>query len=275
MNLATRVPDLLRSSPGSPRRSTASGSRRSSPARRRRRPGSRPGDAILAINGHQFDVLRRPDALDDLQENVGKPVDAHGPARERHARDGQVTLRSRAEIDARRATPPAGRRRARSGISGGADGFVPVFYDTTAATCRRRSGSARSRRPTRSALILDGLGDLVGVVVNQPDGGAAGRRPDRDRDPGRRRLLAARADLHALPRGHPVGQPRPRQHPAVPAARRRADADDRPEGDLRRSRISLRAERLTYLVGFVVPVGVPRSGSPTSTSPGSSSGGPT
>jgi membrane-associated protease RseP (regulator of RpoE activity) len=64
----------------------------------------------------------------------------------------------------------------------------------------------------------------AGRIGRQPaDPGAARHRPDRHRQPGRRRLLAARAGLHAVPRRDPVGQPRPGQHPPVPATRRWPD----------------------------------------------------
>ena len=50
--------------------------------------------------------------------------------------------------------------------------------------------------------------------------------------------------------GHPVGEPRGREHPAVPAAGWRADADDHAQA-LFGARISLRAEQITYMVEFV------------------------
>ena len=41
-----------------------------------------------------------------------------------------------------------------------------------------------------------------------------------------------------------------REHPPVPAARWRPDADARDQASRRRPVVSLRAERLTYVVGF-------------------------
>ncbi len=76
-------------------------------------------------------------------------------------------------------------------------------------------------------MILDGLGQLGRLDRHEPDRRAAGRRPDRHRRPDRRRVLGSRSDLRPLRGRPPVGQPGARQHPAVPAARRRPDADDR------------------------------------------------
>ena len=66
-----------------------------------------------------------------------------------------------------------------------------------------------------------------------PDRAAAGLRPDRHRRLARGHLPGARPDPDPVRRRHPVGQPRRREHPAVPAARRRADGDAGDQAPLR------------------------------------------
>ena len=59
-----RLRDLHRRSRGSRRRSSACGSSRSSRARRRPRPGSRPGDAIVAVDGERYQFIAGTDRPD-------------------------------------------------------------------------------------------------------------------------------------------------------------------------------------------------------------------
>ena len=222
--------------------------RPSSRARPRRRPASSRATRSSPSTAQQ---LRRssagPGPRRDLRANAGQTVDLDGRA--------SPTARRRAiTVDAAHPGRDRRRRRTRTASPMGARGSDGVETGSTARTSRDLGdaiGDRRRARPCRwFGLILDGLGDLVAAFVTNPTARAAGRRPGRDRDPDRRHLLQRRPDRDAVRRGHPVGQPGAREHPAVPAARRRPDADDRPQA-IFGARISLRAERLTYLVGFV------------------------
>ena len=119
-------------------------------------------------------------------------------------------------------------------------------------------GSASTGRRARSSLILGGLGELGSAIVDEPDRAAAGRRA-RSASRSRSATCSGRPgpSCDALPRRDPVGQPRAREHPAVPAARRRPDAGDPAQGAASATGSALQAERLTYLVGFGAPVRVP------------------
>jgi regulator of sigma E protease len=129
--------------------------------------GLQPGDAILAVNGHQYEFFGDRNALDDLQENVGKPVTLTVQRANGTLESITVTLRSRAEIDASPRDPPAGRRRARSASAAARTASCRCSTETTAGTCRGRRIAAQQTTHW-FGLILAGLGDLVGGFVSNP-----------------------------------------------------------------------------------------------------------
>ena len=164
----------------------------------------------------QFDQFgRRTDASSSCGANAGQTVTLGVSPRRRDERDRDrhaARRRSRDRRDAR-----------------GARDHEPARPSTRSDFTRADRGRASAigaDRTTRSRLILGGLGQIGNSIVDEPDRGAAGVRPHRDRvqigdvfwRPGRSSRSTSR---------DPVGQPRPREHPAVPAARRRPDADDR------------------------------------------------
>ena len=154
-------------------------SARSSRTRPPRRPASSAATTSSTLDGVPFDGFEDPACR--------RPPRARRP-------DGRARRRPRrrARRD-RSARPSAGRgdhadeRRARDRPSDAAIKLRPRLAGTPRSAWRRRG---RSRR---CALISDGLGKLGRLIVNRPDRGATGLRSDRDRDPGRRRLLAAGA----------------------------------------------------------------------------------
>ena len=186
------------------------------------RPASSVGDRIASpING-----TRRSTAFDD--PGGQRPSTRCAPSRPDGRRSASSAPTARRGRLGRRSARPSDDRPPTSGALG--------IESLRGATDRRLRPARRRRARPRSAVAQ--TGEALDAHLERPrparrldrqpsDRGAAGRRPGRHRQPGRRRLLAARAGLHAVPRRAPVGQPRPRQHPAVPAARRRPDAGPR------------------------------------------------
>ena len=130
--------------------------------------GLQPGDAILAVNGHQYEFFGDRNALDDLQENVGKPVTLTVQRANGTLETITVTLRSRAEIDASPRDDAGRPTKGPLGISGGAEGFAPVFYGNFSRDLPAAVGIAAQQTTHWFGLILAGLGDLVGGFVNNP-----------------------------------------------------------------------------------------------------------
>ena len=253
---------------------SASGSPRSSRTRRRRRPGSSRATRSSRSTATSTSSSATGTSSTTSGTNVGKTGHARrSSAPNGDARDVTVTLRSRAEIDASPRDAPAG--------------------DEGPARHQRRRGRLRAgvlrRLQPRPAGRDRGRRAADGPLVR-----ADPRRPRRPRrrlrraTRRRRRRSPARSASRprsatsswqrgrpdALRRGDPVGQPRPREHPAVPAARRRPDADDRPEVALRRpDQPPRRAADLPRRVR--VPVRVPDLGHRLRHRPDSSSGSPT
>ena len=149
----------------------------------------------------------------------------------------------------------------------GIRGAQLVFTGSTAgATSSRRSAPAPRGPSPRSRSSSTASADLLASIVANPAQAPPVAGPVGIAVAGGRRLLAARTDLHPLPGRAALGEPGPRQHPALPAARRRPDARPPPQGRLRAAAgaagggvrvngpsaaTTLSVERLTYLVGFV------------------------
>ena len=201
----------------------ASGSRRSSRARRRRPPASQPGDAILARR-------RRASTSSSASGDVldGPPG---ARRRDRHARPSQHADGTRRRPSRSRSGRRRERRRGRERRRDGPLGITAASRAsrrastarTSAATCRARSASASSETVRWFGLILAGLGDLVGGFVTNPTAPPPVAGPVGIATQIGDIFFGAGPDPDALRRRHPVGQPGPREQPAVPAARRRPD----------------------------------------------------
>ena len=159
MNLAARVRDLHRASPGSAtpvvgvtlRRRPA---RVAGGGRRPRSRATRSSRSTAAVTTFFGDV--RPSST-DLRGR--RRPDGH--ARRRQHADG--TSGDGDGHAPRRAEPRSTTRRRARSASRRATAVVAVFDGTYHhATCRRRSPSARSETVAAFGLILGGLGDLVG-----------------------------------------------------------------------------------------------------------------
>ena len=187
--------------------------------------GLQAGDAIVAVDGERYQFIAGTTALTGLRDRAGETVVLTIDDRAGARRDVAVTLRSEAEINAEQGA---------LGISGATKPFEAYFRASTRQHDLPSAVQIGVSETVRwMGLIVGGLASLVGSVVADPDGAATRRRPGRHRHADRRHPLEQRPDHDALRRGHPVGQPRRREHPAVPAARWRPDADDHAQAALR------------------------------------------
>ena len=182
--------------------------------------GLQPGDTLTSINGVQYSVFDQQLPTDDLRALAGQTVVLGILHADGTSEEVTVTLRvptSRREGGAR-ASPVSAR---------------PGRYrQLRARRGRRRRGD--SGRSTAFGMILDGLGKIGRSIVTDPTAappasgpvGIAGQLGD---------ILANLGPLYLVYMiGHAVREPGPGEHPAVPAARRRPDADAGPQGAARR-----------------------------------------
>ena len=189
----------------------APGRRRPRRASSRRRDRRRERRALEFVIGDRLRARRLRDGRPDGRHRR-RPRRRHHSRRHGHARD-------EAEIDPSRGrSASAHGGRAVSGSQLLACEAVPLGVERTVDAF---------------GLIVGGLATLVESIVTDPTAPPPVRA--RSASPSRSATssgTSGRSD--ALRGGHPVGQPRGREHPAVPAARWRADADDHAQADLRR-----------------------------------------
>ena len=205
----------------------------------RRRPGSSPAtrssrSTAQHVRGASIGMLARCDVPPSARRRDGHaqdPVDAMA-----RSSTSRSTLR------------PASRDRRQHGALGIEHRQSRDVRPTAPATAREAIQSASQRTVDASTLILGGLGDLASIVNHPTDAARPG--PGRHRAPvGDSSGSSGRCSC--CRRGRPVGQPRGRQHPAVPAARWRPDADDHAQAVLRCPAERPRRASSPTLVGFV------------------------
>jgi regulator of sigma E protease len=118
--------------------------------------GLQPGEAIVAVNGERFQVFVGKDIVDVLRENAGKTIQMTiaGPAGA--TRDVGVTLRDPSEIDANH----------------GALGIAQIEYAYDGSTTTNDLGTAVAVGAEQTirwmGLIVGGLGSLVNAIVTDP-----------------------------------------------------------------------------------------------------------
>ena len=243
MNLAARVPDLHRDRLDRRTARWRSTSARSSRVRRPRQPVSRrpTGSSRSTASNTTSSTGRRPDARSRTSgRKAGQTVTLGIMRPDGTVADVVVTLRP----------PDVAAEQGALGVVF-EDGRPVSFLDRTFT--RGPGRGPRDRGPTNRRGIRPDPRRVSASSAHRSSTTRRSRRrsPDRSASPAAgRRLLAGGHRPDAVLRGDPVGQPRAREHPAVPAARRRPDADDGRSRPSPGRRISLRAERLTYLVGF-------------------------
>jgi regulator of sigma E protease len=121
--------------------------------------GLRAGDAIISIDGVQFEFYG-DSAITALRDRPGQTVQI-GIIRADGTRDEvTATLRTQAEIDADKGA---------LGIRAGDNGFESLFYgEYTGRPLGDAAGIGASETMRWFGLILAGLGDLVGSIVSDP-----------------------------------------------------------------------------------------------------------
>ena len=122
--------------------------------------GLQPGEAITAIDGERYQFITGPSALTGLRDRAGQTVQLTLVDQAGHERVVPVTLRSAEEI-----SPQKGAL----GISGTTTPFEPYFYGQYAQndlTTAIRIGVDQTVRAL--GLIVGGLGALVSSVASDP-----------------------------------------------------------------------------------------------------------
>jgi len=128
-----------------------------------------PGETILAVNGQQFEFFESDGVLEALQSDVGKTVTLTIQRTDGRIQTAQVTLRSKAEIDAAPRDPVTGRStKGPLGISGGERGLEVVFFGTYSRDLPSAIAIGASQTTYWFGVILRGLGDLVQQVITNP-----------------------------------------------------------------------------------------------------------
>jgi Predicted membrane-associated Zn-dependent proteases 1 len=122
--------------------------------------GLRPGDAIVAVNGERYQFISGPNALTGLHDRAGETIVLTIDDPDRNRRDVTVTLRSAAEIDAQKGA---------LGISGATKPFEGYFYGEYTTNDLPTAISVGANETVRwMGLIVGGLASLVGSVVSNP-----------------------------------------------------------------------------------------------------------
>jgi len=199
--------------------------------------GIRPGESIVAINGKQFQLLRDGEILVALRQSAGQTISLTVRSADGQPRDVSVTLRQASEIDSNHGALGIGN-------------VVTQIDGTTTNALPTAIGLALQHTTRWMGLIVGGLGDLVGQVAADPTAappiegpiGIASRIGDVFFNAGPIMTLyiagilsANLAVVNILP------------FPPLDGGRMLMITLKRIFG----ARISLRAEQLTYVVGFV------------------------
>jgi len=122
--------------------------------------GLQPGDAIIGIDGQQYQFITGPNALTGLRDRAGETIvltihDAAGVPR-----DVTVTLRTKAEINDQQGA---------LGISGATKPFEGYFYGQYTTNDLPTAISIGVHETVRwMGLIVGGLASLVGSVASNP-----------------------------------------------------------------------------------------------------------
>jgi regulator of sigma E protease len=121
--------------------------------------GLQSGDAILGIDGHQFEFFGDSQVLTELRQDVGKTVTLTIERTDGRVEPVTVTLRSPDKID---------KDHGPLGISGETKPFEARFFGGTGHPLPAAIGIGASETTRWFGVILSGLGDLVGQVASNP-----------------------------------------------------------------------------------------------------------
>jgi regulator of sigma E protease len=122
--------------------------------------GLQPGEAITAIDGQRYQFITGPTALTGLRDRAGQTVQLTLVDKDNHERVVPVTLRSPEEINAQKGA---------LGISGATTPFEAYFYGQYAQNDLPSAIRIGVDQTVRwMGLIVGGLGALVSSVANDP-----------------------------------------------------------------------------------------------------------
>ena len=129
--------------------------------------GLRPGDAILAVNGHRYEFFGSDSVLTDLQGNVGRTVTLTVEHPDGRVDDVSATLRTQAEIDATNGLACEDRK-GPLGVGGCTVPFETRFYGTYSRDLPSAIRIGATQTTYWFGVVLRGLADLATQVVTNP-----------------------------------------------------------------------------------------------------------
>ena len=130
--------------------------------------GLQPGDAIIGLNGRQYEFFSPDNVLEDLQANVGQTVTLNVERASGVVDSVQATLRTQAEIDGSQKDAQGRPTKGPLGISGGEQGFQLVYFGTVQRDLPSAIGIGANQTTYWFGVILRGLGDLATQFVTNP-----------------------------------------------------------------------------------------------------------
>jgi regulator of sigma E protease len=125
------------------------------------------GDAILAVDGHQFEFFGEGQVLTQLRDSAGKTVTLTIEHPDGRVEPVSVALRQQAEIDASKG-PDGIPTKGPLGISGDKEPFSARFFGSTGRDLPTAMGVGANETIRWFGVILSGLGDLVGQIATNP-----------------------------------------------------------------------------------------------------------
>jgi regulator of sigma E protease len=129
--------------------------------------GLHPGDVIIGVNGRQYEFTSQVGVLEDLQANVGRSVSIQVQHPDGSVETVTTTLRPQAEIDASK-DATGQQQKGPLGITSGDQGFPRVYFGRYERDLPAAIGVGASQTAYWFGVILRGLGDLVHQVATNP-----------------------------------------------------------------------------------------------------------
>jgi regulator of sigma E protease len=130
--------------------------------------GLKPGDAILAVNGQQHEFFGEGLVLTDLRTHTGDTVTLTIERASGGVEQLTVTLRDQAEIDASPKDANGDPTKGPLGISGDRTPFQARFFGSTGRDLPSAIAIGVNETTRWFGIILGGLGDLARQVVTNP-----------------------------------------------------------------------------------------------------------
>jgi regulator of sigma E protease len=129
--------------------------------------GLKPGDAILAVDGHRSEFFGSGSVITDLRANAGKTVTLTIEHPDGQVEPMVVTLRTQAEIDASKDSSGQEQKGA-LGISQEKTPYQSRFFGSYARDLPSAISVGVNETTRWFGIILGGLGDLARQVVSNP-----------------------------------------------------------------------------------------------------------